>query len=80
LEGGIDEGGSFHHIPIKDTSPLAEVFRRRVLKLFVDRGLLDPQDVGSAGEDRMSESLLTLTLHVKYFPGSTQDFRWTTQS
>jgi hypothetical protein len=41
LEGGIDEGGSFHHIPIKDTSPLTEVFRRRVLKLFVDRGLLD---------------------------------------
>jgi hypothetical protein len=30
------------HIPIKDTSPLIDVFRRRVLKLFVDRGLLDP--------------------------------------
>lgn len=42
LEGGIDEAGSFHHIPIKDTSPLTEVFRRRVLKLFVERGLLDP--------------------------------------
>ena len=41
LEGGIDEAGSFHHIPIKDTSSLAEVFRRRVIKLFVDRGLLD---------------------------------------
>jgi hypothetical protein len=42
LEGGIDEVDSFHHIPIKDTSLLTEVFRRRVLKLFVDRGLLDP--------------------------------------
>jgi hypothetical protein len=42
LEGGIDEAGSFHHIPIKDTSPLTEVFRRRVLKLFVDLDLLDP--------------------------------------
>jgi hypothetical protein len=41
LEGGIDETGSFHHIPIKDTVSLAEVFRRWVLKLFVDRGLLD---------------------------------------
>jgi hypothetical protein len=41
LEGGIDEAGSFHHIPIKDTASLTEVFRRRVLKLFVDRGLLD---------------------------------------
>ena len=42
LEGGIDEAGSFHHIPIKDTASLTEVFRRRVIKLFVDRGLLDP--------------------------------------
>jgi hypothetical protein len=41
LEGGIDEVGSFYHIPIKDTSLLTEVFRRRVIKLFVDRGLLD---------------------------------------
>jgi hypothetical protein len=41
LEGGIDERSSFHHIPIKDTSPLTEVFRRRILKLFVERGLLD---------------------------------------
>jgi hypothetical protein len=42
LEGGIDKTGSLHHIPIKDTSLLTEVFRRRVLKLFVDKGLLDP--------------------------------------
>ena len=41
LEGGIDEAGSFHHIPIKDTAKLIEIFRRRVIKLFVDRGLLD---------------------------------------
>ncbi len=41
LEGGIDEKGSFHHIPIKDTASLTEVFRRRVIKLFVDRGLFD---------------------------------------
>jgi len=40
LEGGIDETGSFHHIPIKDTVSLTEVFRRLVIKLFVDRGLL----------------------------------------
>jgi hypothetical protein len=41
LEGGIDEKGSFHHIPIKDTARITEVLRRRVIKLFVDRGLLD---------------------------------------
>jgi len=41
LEGGLDEAGSFHHIPIKDTASITEVFRRRVIKLFVDKGLLD---------------------------------------
>jgi hypothetical protein len=42
LEGGIDKVSSFHHIPIKDTSPLIDVFRRRVLKLFVSRRLFGP--------------------------------------
>jgi hypothetical protein len=41
LEGGIDETGSFHHIPIKNTARITGVFRNRVIKLFVDRGLLD---------------------------------------
>ncbi len=41
LEGGIDETGFIHHIPIKDTASFTEVFRRRVIKLFIDRGLLD---------------------------------------
>jgi hypothetical protein len=41
LGGGIDEADSFHHIPIKDVTSLTRVFRRRVIKLFVDRGLLD---------------------------------------
>jgi len=30
LEGVIDEAGAFHHIPIKDTARLPEVFRRSV--------------------------------------------------
>ena len=41
LEGGIDEADSFHHISIKDVASHTEVFRRQVIKLFVDRGLLD---------------------------------------
>jgi len=40
LEGGIDEKGSFYHIPIKDTFQLTEVFRKRVVQLFVEKGLL----------------------------------------
>jgi hypothetical protein len=41
LEGGIDENNSFHYLPIKDTSKLTEVFRQRVIKYFVDKGLLE---------------------------------------
>jgi hypothetical protein len=41
LEGGIDEESCFHYLPIKDTSKLTEVFRQRVIKYFVDKGLLD---------------------------------------
>ena len=37
LEGGIDEAGSFHHVLIKNTTKLTEVFRRRVIELFVYR-------------------------------------------
>jgi len=42
LEGVIDEASSFHHIPVKNTAKLAEVFRIRIMTLFVDRDLLDP--------------------------------------
>jgi hypothetical protein len=41
LEGGIDETGSFHHIPLQYTSNLTEVFRRRMIQLFVKKGLLN---------------------------------------
>ena len=37
LEGGIDKKGSFYHLPLKDTSQLAKAFRRRVIKLFVEK-------------------------------------------
>ena len=35
LGGGIDDEGCFHNLPIKDTSQLAEVFRRRMIKYLV---------------------------------------------
>jgi len=41
LEGGIDEESCFHYLPIKDTLKITEVFRQRVIKYFVDKGLLD---------------------------------------
>jgi len=41
LEGGIDKKGSFHYLPITDTSKLTELFRQRVIKYFVYKGLLE---------------------------------------
>ncbi len=41
LEGGIDNDGSFHSIPIKNTSNLTELFRRRVISYFVKKKLLN---------------------------------------
>jgi hypothetical protein len=41
LKDGINETGFFHHIPLQDTAKLSEVFRMRVIKLFVDKGLRD---------------------------------------
>ena len=41
LEGGIDENNSFHYLPTKDTSKLTGVFRQRMIKYFVDKGLLE---------------------------------------
>ena len=41
LEGGIDGEGTFHSIPIKNTSNLTELFRRRVISYFVKKKLLN---------------------------------------
>ncbi len=41
MEGGIDADGTFHSIPIKDTSNLTELFRRRVISYFVNKKLLN---------------------------------------
>ena len=41
LEGAIDNDGSFHSIPIKNTSNLTELFRRRVISYFVNKKLLN---------------------------------------
>jgi hypothetical protein len=41
LEGGIDNDGRFHSIPIKDTKNLTELFRRRLIRYFVGKKLLN---------------------------------------
>jgi len=41
LEGGIANDGRFHSIPIKNTSSLTELFRRRVISYFVNKKLLN---------------------------------------
>jgi hypothetical protein len=41
LEGGFDEQGRFFHIPFANLQHMAEVFRRRVIALFLERKLID---------------------------------------
>jgi hypothetical protein len=41
LEGGIDDKNDFYHIRLKDKAKLTEVFRRVVIKLFVDKELMN---------------------------------------
>ncbi len=41
LEGGIDNDGRFQSIPIKDTKNLTELFRRRVIRYFMEKKLLN---------------------------------------
>ena len=40
LEGGFDEEGTFFYIPFSGLQSMVEVFRRRVIKLLVERELL----------------------------------------
>jgi hypothetical protein len=41
LEGGFDEEGTFFYIPFSGLQSMVEVFRRRVIKLLVQRELLN---------------------------------------
>lgn len=41
LEGGFDEEGTFFYIPFAGLQYMVEVFRRRVIKLLVERELLN---------------------------------------
>jgi hypothetical protein len=41
LEGGFDEQGRFCHIPLGNLQNMCQVFRRRVIALFLDRKLID---------------------------------------
>jgi len=41
LEGGFDDEGTFFYIPFSGLQSMVEVFRRRVIKLLVGRGLLN---------------------------------------
>jgi len=40
-DGGVRPDGTFVHLPLHDVATLTEAFRRAVLKMFVNRELLD---------------------------------------
>ena len=41
LEGGFDDEGTFFYIPFSSLGPMVELFRRRVVRLLVERELLN---------------------------------------
>ena len=41
LEGGFDEEGRFVYLPVSDTTKMRELFRRLVIKLFVEKELMN---------------------------------------
>lgn len=41
LEGGVTDNNEFYHIPIINTVNLTEVFRKSMIKLFVDKKLIN---------------------------------------
>ena len=43
LEGGFDENNNFIYLPIQNTDKLAQVFRQRVIQLFVEKELINKQ-------------------------------------
>ena len=43
LEGGFDGEGTFVYIPFSGLQSMVEVLRRRVIKLLVERGMLNEQ-------------------------------------
>jgi hypothetical protein len=45
LEGGFDRHDTFFSIPLAATAALTEIWRRRVVALFLDKGLLNPDFV-----------------------------------
>ena len=42
LEGGFDNEGTFFYIPFASLQSMGEVFRCRVIKLLVEREILNP--------------------------------------
>ena len=42
LEGGFDRHDTFSFIPLSATAVLTEIWRRSVVTLFLDKGLLNP--------------------------------------
>ena len=47
LEGGFDQNGNFVYIPFSNLSAMTECFRRRVIKLFIEKKLINQHVAGN---------------------------------
>jgi hypothetical protein len=76
LEGGFDDEGTFFYIPFASLQPMVEIFRRRVIKLLVERELLNSDfDNGNSNNDiRMPGNLLNILENLDVFITCKQTF------
>ena len=49
LEGGFDEDGNFIHIPLGNRHEMTKIFRRSVVKFFLDSKLINQTGAPSHG-------------------------------
>jgi hypothetical protein len=71
LEGGFDQNGNFVYIPFSNLSQMTECFRRRVIKLFLEKKLIN---------QHMADNLLnwrhsgfSIDSSIRFFGGSQQE-------
>jgi hypothetical protein len=71
LEGGFDDEGTFFYIPFSGLQSMVEVFRRRVIRLLVERELLN--EVFARNLLSWKHSGFTIDNSVRIFDESSQE-------
>ena len=71
LEGGFDQSGNFVYIPFSNLSQMTECFRRRVIKLFIEKKLINQHMADNLL--RWRHSGFSIDSSIRLFGGSQQE-------